>query len=180
MVIKDAFICSCSLSVFLNRFEFIGKNFVKSDVIGNIVTVDVAKCDRIQVKTGDVIGLYFPWSKLGVEWTKCKMADHPDFSVSEYREDESTLKTASVYQFRVEGCRMVSMRAVVGKVPTCSLPAPPQNAVKVTPGDTVTVGETAEYRCKDGFSLTSGKLERKCLACNRKLDGDDPVCSAAA
>ena len=155
-----------------------GKNTISSNVTGSEVTEPIAECERIQVKAGDVIGIYFPYTTLGVEWSKCKVEDQPDSAVVRLRQHEDTLKPGQVGQFQAYGCMVLSLRAAVGPVANCSLPAVEANAEQVTSGDSVAVGQEAEYQCMSGYDLLSGHLQRRCGPC-RELEGAAPTCGGA-
>ena len=152
-----------------------GKNPISSHVTGSEVTKDIAECERIQVKEGDVLGIYFPLKKLGVQWTECQVEEEPDFAVVRYREHEDTLKPGKVGHFEDYGCLKLSLRAVVGPVASCILPTVEDKTEHVTSGDSVAVGQEVEYKCKSGFQLLSGDLKRRCGPC-RELEGAAPTC----
>ena len=152
-----------------------GKNTISSNVTGSNVTEDIAECERIQVKAGDVLGIYFPHVKLGVEWTKCKLEEKPDYAVARYREHEHALKPGKVVPFQTYGCLVVSLTAVVGPVANCSLPAVHGNVQQLSSAKSVRVGQVVEYQCKSGFKLLSGDLKHRCGPC-RELEGAAPVC----
>ena len=159
----------------LKRYEFVGKNTISSNVTGTNVTEDIAECERIQVQPGDVLGVYFPHVKLGVEWSKCQVEEQPDYAVVRYREHEHTLKPGKVVQFQDYGCMKVSLTGVVGPVGNCTVPAVNDKVGLVTWKDRVAVGQEVEYKCRDGFHLMSGDLKRRCGPC-RELEGIAPVC----
>ena len=151
------------------------KNTITSEVTGSVVTVDIAECDRIQVKRGDVIGIYFPPSMLGVEWTKCEVEEQPDFAVVRHRHDEDTLRPGQVDQFKNYGCLKLSLQAVVGPVRSCALPPVEAEVESVSSEASVDVGHVVEYKCNSGFKLLSGDLKRRCGPC-RELEGVSPTC----
>ena len=159
----------------VHRYEFVGKNTITSNVTGKEVTKDITVCERIQVKVGDVIGIYFPYFTLGVQWSKCKVEEQSEFAVVRYRQHEDTLKPGEVGNFEDYGCMKLSLRAVVGPVANCTLPAVESNSERVTSEDSVAVGQEAEYKCKSGFDMLSGDLKRRCGPC-RELEGAAPTC----
>ena len=159
----------------LERYQFVGKNTINSNVTNGTVTEKIPKCERIQVQAGDVLGVYFPHVKLGVEWSKCQVEEQPDYAVVRYREHEHTLKPGKVVQFKTYGCLKVSLSAMVGPQASCFPPSVEGNVEPVRSVKKVRVGQEVEYQCKSGFKLLSGDLKRRCGPC-RELEGAAPVC----
>ena len=136
---------------------------------------DIAECERIQVKAGDIIGVFFPHMNLGLQWDKCQVEEQPYYRVVRLHQHEERLRPGSVGHFEDYGCLKLSLRATVGPVESCTLPPLDDKAEKVTSGDSVDVGQEVEYQCKSGFQLLSGDLKRRCGPC-RKLEGIPPMC----
>jgi len=162
------------------RYEYVGFNQVEKKDANSVVTADIPECQRIQVKAGDVIGFYHPWTRMHVQIASCKVNEDPGFNhVSRLNWYEDKLAKGTAYQFQDIGCQKISMTAVVGPVRMCSLPSTPAHVVKVSQGDSVPVGQEVVYKCQEGFQLLSGDLRRRCGPCGQ-LEGAAPTCGGTS
>ncbi|XP_067669831.1 uncharacterized protein [Haliotis asinina] len=101
------------------KFEFIGHNLVDSQVTGQVDTLDVPEYERIQVKKGDVIGIYYFDPLPGMGFTECSSSQHPEASqmswINTKVENPSFFVSGKIYdQADRNKCYIMSLKAMVG------------------------------------------------------------------
>ncbi|XP_067668411.1 uncharacterized protein [Haliotis asinina] len=105
----------------IRKFEFIGHNLVDSQVIGQVDTLDVPEYERIQVKKGDVIGIYYFDPLPGMGFTECSSSQHPEASQMSWINTKvykpSFFVSGEIYdQADRNKCYIMSLKAMVGPV----------------------------------------------------------------
>ncbi|XP_048244770.1 uncharacterized protein LOC124121271 [Haliotis rufescens] len=101
------------------KFEFKGHNLVDSKVTGQVDTFNVPEYERIQVKTGDLIGIYYYDPLPGIAFTVCSSSQHPEASqmswINTKVKKPSYFVSGEIYdQADRNKCYIMSFRAMVG------------------------------------------------------------------
>ncbi|XP_071078434.1 uncharacterized protein [Haliotis cracherodii] len=101
------------------KFEFIGHNLVESKVTGQVDTFDVPEYERVQVKKGDLIGIYYYDPLPGIAFTECSASKHPEASqmswINTRVANPSYFVSGKIYdQADKNKCYIMSFRAMVG------------------------------------------------------------------
>ncbi|XP_071102411.1 uncharacterized protein [Haliotis cracherodii] len=101
------------------RYEFVGQNFLKSKIIGEPDNLNVPEHERIQVQSGDVIGIYYDDPAAGITYSDCNATETPDaagMSLLEREVDEASFFVpGSIYtQTTQDNCQIFSLKAMVG------------------------------------------------------------------
>ncbi|XP_048242800.1 uncharacterized protein LOC124119955 [Haliotis rufescens] len=152
------------------KFEFIGHNLVDSKVTGQVDTFDVPEYERIQVKKGDLIGIYYYDPPLGIAFTMCSASKHPEASqiswINTKVENPSYFVSGEIYDQAVRKmCFIMSFRAIVGPerkyklYPTNWLPLISRGSVG--PGRYVYSGINDNFRIQHGGQIIQWKFFSK-------------------